>query len=149
MDCYEYTEQVFVDNVRGLQQRVCDNILPDKARCDQEKTVTVTESYTVGFEVGSEIADVISASGSFSSERAEARTETLRTAITIDCDGRSGYVVWYPLMEISRGECLKGTSTACNGVACINDIETSPCELQVPKVAEDGRLSGEYDIQCI
>lgn len=149
VDCYEYTEQVFLDNIRGIQQRVCDNILPDMARCDQERSVTITESVSVGFEVGNEIAGIISASGSFNSERSEGRTETLRTAITIDCDGGSGYVVWYPLMEVSRGECLRGTSTACDGVACINDIERAPCEMQIPMVSQDGRLSGEYDVQCI
>ncbi|KAG9249751.1 uncharacterized protein F5Z01DRAFT_668282 [Emericellopsis atlantica] len=149
VDCYEYTEQVFIDNVRGLQERVCDNILPDGARCDKTKSVTVTDTYTVEFGVeASVIKDVISASASFSYSESEAVTESLTTAITVNCDGRSGYIVWYPLMQVSRGECRKGTSSACNGVACFSD-EVSSCEMRVPIVAQDGKLSGEYDVQCI
>ncbi|RYP05236.1 hypothetical protein DL764_003943 [Monosporascus ibericus] len=144
--CYTYTEQTFITGVRGFAERVCDNILPDGAKCDQTKSVTVTETFSFDGEVTAGLKDVVSVGASFSSSVAEAVTETITTSIQVDCPN-GGYIVYYPLMEVSRGECGVGPQETCNG-DCITD-STEPCEYRKPIESGDGNLSGEYDIQCV
>ncbi|KAK7747786.1 hypothetical protein SLS62_008822 [Diatrype stigma] len=144
--CYTYTEQVYLTGVRGHQQRVCDNILPNGARCDQSRAVTTGESFSVGADVSTGIKDVVDVSASFSDEVSTSSTQTITTAITITCPN-GGYVVWYPLMEVSKGECGQGPRASCSG-GCITTT-TAQCEYQKPIASGKDKLSGEYDIQCV
>lgn len=144
--CYTYVEQVFLTGIRGHEQRVCDNILPNGGRCDQSRSVTTTESFSFGVDIGSGIKDIVDVSASFSEEVSSSTTETITTAITVDCED-GGYVVWYPLMEISKGECGSGPQASCDG-GCIADTITE-CQYQKPITSGEGKLSGEYDIQCL
>lgn len=143
--CYIYSQGGFAANIRGPQTRVCNNILPDGASCGETTSVTVTESYTAGVEVSTGLKDVMDIGASFSTTYSEAIQTSLTTTITIDCPGGSGYIVWYPLMEISFGECGEGT---CNGGFCQN-TNRYQCEVQKPMVPSEGTLSGEYDFVCI
>ncbi|CAI4212380.1 unnamed protein product [Parascedosporium putredinis] len=101
--CYNYQEVTFITGVRGLEVRVCDNILPNGATCTRSWATTTTETFTVGFEVSAGLKDIVAASGSFSASTASSSTETLATAIEVQCDSGSGYIVWYPLLAVSRG----------------------------------------------
>lgn len=145
--CYTYTEQVYLTGVRGHQQRVCDNILPSGARCDQSRSVTTSESFSVSADIGAGIKDVVDVSATFSDEVTESSTETITTSITITCPDGGGYVVWYPLMEVSKGECGRGPRASCGG-GCATD-STAPCEYRKPIQSGKDKLSGEYDIQCV
>lgn len=146
--CYRYTELTFVTNVRGDEVRVCDNVLPDKARCDQTRSTTISQSFSIGVDVGAGIKDIVEVTGSFSMETGTANTESLNTAITVDCPGGEGYVVWYPFFEVSRGDCYSGDDNACDEDICVG-TERSECEMWRPIMSGLGKLSGEYDVQCI
>ncbi len=108
--------------------------------------MTTTESFSFGVDVGAGIKEVVDVSASFTAESGRSSTETVTTAITIDCE-RGGYVVWYPLLEVSQGECGAGPRASCDG-ACVAD-SVGQCEYSKPILAGQGRLSGEYDVQCL
>lgn len=144
--CYTYNEGAFITSVQGPQQRVCDNILPNGARCDQTRSVTTSESCSISTDIGGGIKDVVDIGASFTGETSSSSTESITTSITVDCEN-GGYVVWYPLMQISKGECGRGPQETCDG-GCITDTVTQ-CQFRKPITAGEGRLSGEYDVQCI
>lgn len=143
--CYEYVEVTRAVNIRGNEYRVCNDVLPDGASCANSRAVTITQGYSTELNIGAALRDAINLGASFTSSYSEAITTTLTTTITIDCDGGPGYVVWYPLMERSSGQCYEGT---CNNGWC-QDTSVSVCSSDQPYVPADGSLSGEYDVQCI
>lgn len=143
--CYEYVEGSKAVNIRGQEFRVCNDVLPDGASCTNSRSVTVTQGYTAEINVGSDLTNAINVGASFSGSYSEGVTTTLSTTITVDCDGGSGYIVWYPLVERSTGQCIEGT---CRDGWC-QDPSTSQCSSDRPYVPSDGSLSGEYDVQCI
>lgn len=143
--CYSYDQSGFAVNIRGPRQFVCNDILPNGASCSKTRSVTITESYSVGFDVTAGLKDAVDIGASFSSEYSEAIETSLRTTITVDCPGGSGYIVWYPLMQISSGQCNKGT---CSGGYCFTE-EFESCSIQRPTQPSEGTLSGEYAYECI
>ncbi|KAG9250821.1 uncharacterized protein F5Z01DRAFT_665038 [Emericellopsis atlantica] len=135
-----------IRDIRGPRENVCDNVLPNGGSCSKTKSVTVTETYSVGLDVTAGLKDAVDIGASFSAEYSEAVETSLRTTITIDCpDNGSGYIVWYPLMEVSSGQCNKGT---CSGGYCYTD-EWEQCTIRRPTQPSQGTLSGEYDYICI
>lgn len=74
----------------------------------------------------------------------ESESRQLRYDIPVDCPSGRGRVVWYPLMEVSIGECTKGT---CSGGFCSVD-ERSECTTRKPIPESSSFLSGEYDVLC-
>ncbi|KAI6777771.1 uncharacterized protein J7T54_002873 [Emericellopsis cladophorae] len=144
--CYSYDQSGFAVNIRGPREYVCNDVLPNGGSCSKTRSVTVTETYTVGLDVTAGLKDAVDIGASFSSEYSEAVETSLRTTITIDCpDNGSGYIVWYPLMQVSSGQCNKGT---CSGGYCLGD-EFDYCTIRRPTQPSEGTLSGEYDYICI
>lgn len=144
--CYIYEERGFADNIRGEMTYVCDDILPDGGSCTEGRTVTVTEGFTGGIEASAGLFDVINIGASFSTSYENSVETSLSTTVTVSCPGGSGYIVWYPLMQISSGECIQGT---CNNIGDCQNRETHSCTIERPIMPDEGTLSGEYDFICI
>ena len=143
--CYGYTQTMFAGNVRGIKQLVCDSVLNDGDTCAETKSVTITDTYTAGVDVSAGLKDVIDVTASFSKANSKAVQTTLATTIKVDCPSGKGRVVWYPYMEVSRGECTKGE---CSDGICWTD-ERFSCETRKPVPEDSGLLKGEYDVECI
>lgn len=143
--CYGYTQTTFAGNVRGIKELVCDSLLNDGDTCAETKSVTITDTYTAGVDVSAGLKEVIDVTASFSKANSEAVQTQLATTIKVDCPGGKGRVVWYPYMEVSRGECTKGD---CSDGVCWTE-ERFSCETRKPVPEDSGLLKGEYDVECI
>lgn len=147
-ECESYSELAFHRNLRGERFYVCDNILPDGASCTETHTATITESFEVGFTASAGLFDIITAGASFTTSYSEAVSVSLSTTITVNCPGGSGYIVWYPLIERSTGDCFTGDCAGEFGTLCTNTQRHS-CGSSRPIMPGPSRLSGEYDYICV
>ena len=131
--------------MRGLEQKVCDDILPKGSTCTSTKSVTITDTWTGSVDITAGIKDVVDVAVGFSTSYSEAVTTTLATGITVDCEN-SGYVVWYPLEEVSSGSLSEGS---CNGDNCQNLGLPTNLRVTKPMVKEESGLTGEYAVRCL
>jgi len=146
--CFTYTEQTFIAHSRGPAVKVCENVLPDGSSCTKTRSHTVSESVESNFGAELKLFEVLSLKGGFSIVSGTSNTESLATNIVVKCPSGQGYIVWYPLMEESRGECGKGDSGNCG--TCYADPESyEKCSMKRPIMKGLGQLTGEYDVQCI
>lgn len=144
--CYNYVQSNWAVNLRGIQHKVCENILPDGASCTNSRTVTITDTWTMTGDVTAGIKDIVDVTVGFSKSNSEAVATTISTDLKIDCPGGSGYVVWYPMEERSRGYIQEGT---CNSGWCGNLGDRVNLEVRKPILKEDNPITGEYAIECI
>lgn len=142
-ECFGYTQSTFAGNIRGNRIDLCQ--VPTGSSCSESYSKTIGSSYEVSFGATAGIKDIIDFTAGFSMTNEESYTTTLRTDITVECGpGGRGRVVYYPLMEVSIGECTKGT---CNGGFCSIDTRES-CTTRKPVPEDSSFLSGEYDYEC-
>ncbi|KAL2213191.1 hypothetical protein CC79DRAFT_1362009 [Sarocladium strictum] len=142
-ECYGYTQTTFAGNIRGTRIDLCQ--VPTGGSCTESYAKTISSSYEVSFGATTGIKDVIDVTAGFSMTEGESYTTTLSTTITVECgEGGRGRVVYYPYMEVSSGECTRGT---CSGGFCSVD-ERSQCTTRKPVPEDSSFLSGEYSYEC-
>lgn len=142
-ECFGYSQTTFAGNIRGIRIDLCQ--VPTGSSCSESYSRTITSSYTAGFDVTAGLKDIIDLTASFSMTEEESYTTTLRTDIKVECgEGGRGRVVYYPYMEVSSGECTRGT---CSGGFCSIE-ERTQCTTRKPVPEDSSFLSGEYSYEC-
>lgn len=145
-DCLSYTQSSFYANIRGIEQKVCENVLEDGSRCTKTRSVTIEDSYTGGIDATFGIKEAIDLGASFSTTHSESVTTELSTSLELDCPGGSGYMVYWPFMEISKGTCT--VDAKCNNGQC-GVGRLVECGAEKPVSPGQGLLTGEYGSVCI